>query len=722
MRIYLKHALSATVLVLLLAAPALTQVTANTLAERAKTPSNSIPLKATAAVSDCISVEAVLLPKKPTAMLFSGYVAENFAVVKTTISNHCSDQQFILHNIYFDYSDWALSGVYSAPKPCSTASSSPSEAPPATQPQGQSSGTGAKSAQQDATQQTQSVPGTARPNTASGCDPNVKSTNPGQVATVGALDVQEEVTEDSVFSKRNLVVNGLTLIGQIAGGYAFVGSTAASQGIGAYNSAFVPNFAKFWPDRRIDQEKFLLALGYRTDQTTVIAKQDHGSYYAFFPIATFLTPPLKKLFLEDPAVFLNPAETFFDPGALVQGGTPTRKADEAANLRSVLLKLAGTIEPDVTWNELLVHLSGKCDDEKDCQVCMGKDAACPQYVLAEKNLFDKASLNAARIVVRGVMTIEVNSIPPTIDEVKFDNEDEGQTLWEVSPAKADANAAPATAQPAATRNTQAMAAKQGGGAGGGTSTASSTSVRTGIITGKFLSGGTPEIVAISVPGVENATQTDYVASNSLKAVSEKSSDTSMPFSLTLGNKTMPSGTKLTFQVSRTAPTTNADQTTGSATSSTKLVSNKYVYTVAYGSNSTGPVISGITIQSSGAEVWQTIGKVDGTLHGTNLAGGSISIASIEVNGTTAPTSDYIASIAEVPKTSNATSLDFQLSLAKAIPVGTKISFVVLTKQDSTSSASQPYAYVVPGSQPTAQASGPRKSKASTKKAASSQSH
>jgi hypothetical protein len=54
-------------------------------------------------------------------MLFGGFVAYNYAVVKTTLSNHCFDRQFILHDIYFDYRGWALSGVYASLNPGNSA-------------------------------------------------------------------------------------------------------------------------------------------------------------------------------------------------------------------------------------------------------------------------------------------------------------------------------------------------------------------------------------------------------------------------------------------------------------------------------------------------------------------------------------------------------------------------------------------------------------------------
>lgn len=720
MRTCLKNLTVAAALIALCAASASAQVTSTTLAQRSQTPVGSIPL-ATATVADCISVEAVLLPKKPTAMLFSGYVSDNFAVVKTTISNHCSNQQFILHNIFFDYSDWALSGVYFIPKPCTASSTQPSA-------ELSQSATRSTSNKPDTTQNLAS-PSPSTPTPASGnspspqspCDTGVKSNSPGQVATVGALDVQEEVTQDSVFSKRNLVVNGLTLIGQVAGGYAFVGSTAAAQGIGAFNSAFVPNLAKFWPDRRLDQEKFLLALGYRTDQTTVVAKQDHGSYYAFFPISTFLTPSLKKLFLDEPAVFLNPAEAAFD-----SIGHQSRKTEESAGIRNLLLDMAQKIEPGVDWITLLTHLSAQCEQDK-CPVC-NSDPTCAEHILAEKTLFSKASLNSARIVVRGVMTIEVNSIPPTIDEVKFDNEQEGASLWKVSSVPAASVSAPADgAKQTATNQPQTTKGQQGGSTAPATSngtTSDSIGVRTGVITGKFLSGGTPTIVAISVPGVENATQSDYIASGTLKAVPDHSSDSSLPFTLTLGKTQMPSGTKLTFQVSRTSPNVDSSSAQSPAGTSTTLTSNKYVYTVNYESSSSiTPTISGISVQTSGTGTgWQTVGKLSGTVKGTNLTGGTVSVSSLEVNGTASAVADYLTRIAEVPKTSSATALDFQLTVVKALPAGSKISFVVSTAQGGNSLASQPFTYLVPSTKPTSQGSVSKPPKGATRKGSSVPGH
>ena len=303
---WLKSALS----LALLLAPWPGRAASKKLGDQAQTPSNTIPINATSTVNSCITVEAVLLPRKPAATMFGGYVADSYAVVKTTLSNRCPDQQFILHDIYFDYREWALSGVYAdlnqSPTQCGTpgkkTEATPSGGAQGATPSGQPGPADSSVSTEGSIADTPTQANTAP---CSLSDTNTTGSRAGQVATVGALDIQDQLTEDSVFSRRNLVVNGLTLVGAVAGGYAFVGSMAAAQGIGAFNSVFIPGLSKFWPDRSLDQEKFLLSLGYRTDQTTAIAKQGHGSYYVFFPLSTFLTPDLKKLFLERPGSFFK---------------------------------------------------------------------------------------------------------------------------------------------------------------------------------------------------------------------------------------------------------------------------------------------------------------------------------------------------------------------------------------------------------------------------------
>jgi len=662
---------------------------------------NTIPLNATSTVGDCLTVEAVLLPYRPAAMLFSGYVAKNFAVVKTTISNHCDNRQFILHNIYFDYSDWALSGYFPLKSLCPCGEAKLADGDSSTPQSGNDGHSSATSADCSATKATNPSSTTCNDLCPSSleADDYTKSSKPGQVATVGALDVQNEVTEDSIFSPRNLVINGLTLVGQVAQGYAFVGSAGAAMGIGAYNAAFVQNLAKFWPDRRLDQEKFLLSLGYRTDQSTAIAKDDHGSYYAFFPLATFLKPSLIKLFLDDPAVFINPAEALMPIG---------KDSTDTKSLTDFLLKIVRAIpnNSSIDENTLLIDLASQCPGDK----CLYKDPDKVVRVVAEKYLFGHASLNSVKIVARGVMTIPVDSVPPTIDTVKFDNEDSAST-WTVTPAASATPAAGGGAQHTATtpgvKDAAHASAKPSasGGAKSGESadgaqpsaqTAASENHLTGEITGKFLTGGTPAITALTVPDAKSPLGTDYYIDKSLAVVTNKSSDSSEAFTLILAH-TLPSGSKLTFQVSRKSSNSTANTSSESSTAgtSTQLTSNKFVYTVAYGSASASPTLTKVTVENdSKTDVWQTPGKLSGTATGADLTDGTVAVSSLEIAGKTATVADYIGALAEVPKTSTATSLDFQLTLLKAVPDNSKVTFVVSTKQADTVLKSQPVDYTV----------------------------
>ncbi len=618
-----------------------------------KTPVGSIPL-ATATVSSCIRVEAVLLPRDPAAKLFSGYVAQNYAVVKTTISNSCDNQQFILHDIYFDYSDWALSGVYKKPP-------APASCPAQV--------TGAKTEACTGkgctdTTQPKTGPCVDTPAPTSSDDSLTQGTKPGQVATVGALDLQDQVTEDSIFSKRNLVVNGLTLVGQVAGGYAFVGAAAAAKGIGAYNSAFVPNLGKFWPDRRLDQEQFLLKLGYRTDQSTAIAKDDHGSYYAFFPLATFLTPHLKKLFLEDSAVFLNPAEAWIEPGALdndpnadVKG---RHKKDDLEALRGFIWKLAQAIpgdEPKLTPERLFVELSSACSQDS-CPICPPEQKACPGHVLAEKTLFAKASLNSVKIVVRGVMTVDLDDIPPIINTVSCDGEKSGASYWTVSDAPEGAGGdKPAT---------------DGKAPSPGADPAAKATVKTlsCTATGKYLSNATINATQIDIPNVAKPNINDYLDKSSTKTDSSHSSDTSLAFSIGL-IKTLPTGAELTFQASRATP----NSATGT---SIQVTSSNYVYKVTYDAPPGDPSITNVAMDNDATiAVWQTPAKLGGTITGTNLAGGTVTVSSLKIAKASAKVADYIGAIDTT--SSDAGKIEFKLQLLKAVPVGSTVSFVVSTK-------------------------------------------
>ena len=724
----------------------------------AENSSNTVKLTAKATVDGCINVEAVLLAKKPAAMLFGGFVAENYAVVKTTVSNRCDDEQFILHDIYFDYRHWALSGVY----PELPTTLCPNDADPTgkNQPAAQAGSQSKKDSEQhsgappaarggnnsapgndkEATPSVTATPGSTDSTPTSG-DHTSMGTCPGQVATVGATDVQDQDTEDAVFSPRNKVVKAITLIGQVAEGYAFIWGGDAAKGIGAYNSAFVENVTKLWPDRRIDQEKNILSLGYRTDRSTAIAKDDHGSYYAFFPLKVFLSPTLSELFLNNPAVFMNPAEALFEYSFKDHqlSRSVKKQQEQTVPLTELLLRLTDGIrtkfpeatnpargtsdaQPDQSSNSkaikqddpniakitaLLTDLGSPCPRDP-CP--FGQKSSDFQRILAEKYLLQRASLNSVQIVVRGVMTVSLDAVPPTIDSVAFDNEKDGASLWSVEPeatpaggsaaggkdAKAAAQAGVKSAtgkdQPAASPATPVAPPSEQATA------AYKAKTLTGTISGKFLANGTPSVESVTVPTDPKAEKAQYIGT--VQGDAAKSSDSTLPFSMQL-LKSLPNGSKLTIMVTRDAPISGTDSESSSPGTGKQVTSNQYVYTVAFDTSktatTTAPHINDIVMDNeTKIAVWQNTGKDpivrSGKVTGTDLADGTVKVADFEVGGKTTDYKSYIETI--TTRSSTATELDFNLELLKTVPDGSRLTLTVEKKSGSNTETSNSFNYPV----------------------------
>lgn len=148
----------------------------------------SNPIGGVSTVKEKIIVEAGLLTPASASQLFGGWVAEHFLVVQVTVGNQSRDQQFVLHDIFLDYSNWKLSGIYG-------------------------------DAASDPLKSTRPLPDYQSP------------TRRGQISSIGALEMQDALKQNSVFSRRNFIVNGLVLIGTSAGGFAFLGPSGFTQGV-----------------------------------------------------------------------------------------------------------------------------------------------------------------------------------------------------------------------------------------------------------------------------------------------------------------------------------------------------------------------------------------------------------------------------------------------------------------------------------------------------------
>ena len=163
---------------------------------------------------------------------------------------------------------------------------------------------------------------------------------------------------------------------------------------------------------------------------------------------------------------------------------------------------------------------------------------------------------------------------------------------------------------------------------------------------------------------------------------------------------LPTGSKLSFVVSRNVGSTGDSDGRSDGSGSKKLSSAKVDYTVQYD----GPQITEVAITdgATGA-TWKPGAQLTGKVTGTNLAGGTLAVKSV-LNG---EVSELPADILGEPKTTqeSASKLNFTLQLTKTqIPASSKLTFVVNIKSASGNTiGSNEYQYSVPADVPKAAA-------------------
>jgi len=542
----------------------------------------TIPMQTVITVKDNVSVEAGLLPYKPAVNLFGREVAKNYAVIQLIISNRSTEDALELHSVFFDYSEWALSGI------------------------GESS--------------------TREPV----LNPWNAGTRAGEIASIESRSIRTEMLNAAPFSVRNLVVNGLVLVGTAAGGYTFLMTTDFAKGVAAFNNPFSPAVGKFWPDQGPGQRDFVSDNGFQTNK--VIPKQSSDVIYAFFPIDRFLTPGLKALFLKSPAAFFNPAEMYFD-ASNAKLFEPFKKA--------VSLTLGGSLTPD----QVVQALASPCHLSLETKSAPAKQEGCEKELdatttLKVKSFMENLSLNSTHILISGIMTENVDTIPAFISGVTIDPKARPEEFWVVKPApaaKAGEKPAPAPALNAA-------------------------------IDGKYLTNGTPTITDIAPPpaaagkAAASAKLSDYLDASSIKVVSDGSSDTKLNFSFEL-KESIPPGSTLTFMVSK-------KDASGKATDSMK-----FPYKVTYTAATSAEMKITAVEASDGTEtdVLTKPGKgLKGTVTGTGLKGASLTLGKVMDAGK--DTSSSITEVKADPGQEDDTKLTFTFNLVNKIPAGSTVSF------------------------------------------------
>ncbi len=315
-----------------------------------------------------ISVEAALIPARIVKTVFGKEIANNYAVIALTISNRSSDQSFIVHSVFIDYSHWLLSG---------------------SSPYAQQSGNQLRAWQQQ--------------------------TSPNQIDSVETRIVRGELLDRQPWSTRNWVLRALQAVGSVASGFTFATTnTSWIQGIGVYNGQFIPAAQTFWPDPTIGQMNRISDFGFQVNK--VIAKQSSDIVVAFFPIERFLTPDLKSIFISSPAAFMAPFAALTDPKVnhKLQRYIDFIFPPEQKQLDNLKAHLS----------EVISEGCKKFDPSNPAAAPGSLELACQTA-----ELVNRLSLNVVRVTVGGTMTVDVNKVSPQITEVVIDQDKDGSAKW-----------------------------------------------------------------------------------------------------------------------------------------------------------------------------------------------------------------------------------------------------------------------------------------------------
>ncbi|HTC32752.1 MAG TPA: hypothetical protein VK724_05245 [Bryobacteraceae bacterium] len=425
-------------------------------------------------VKNNVSVQAVMLPFDVCKAIFGAEIAQRYTAIEVIVSNRTPDAALIVQSIYIDYSEWGLAG-----------------------------GLGAKH-----------------------YIDNVQNyeagTEKGHIASVEARLVRGDLLDAAVWSKRNLTIRALQLAGTLAAGYEFsIKERGIIKGIGAFNGQVVPGAETFWPDSSIAQANRISDFGFQVNK--VVAKQSAELIVAFYPMSRFLTPGLQEVFRRAPALLFTPTSLAFDkqafellkkyaPDVLSDNAPVDQSHDQGTNKDKVecksdrqclqeYLKKAGPEAERAVLNAQKAALDPKqaALDADEAQKKCAADRGC--MINAFLNTF---SLNHVRVVVGGIMTVDIATIPPSIESIVVDG-----------------------------GNTAATWAAAGD--------------KTATITGKYLTGAKVNILDADKYGITN-----------VATVATGSTDTTLKFKFTA--KPLPVDTLLTITVTKETKVDGQDKT------------------------------------------------------------------------------------------------------------------------------------------------------------------
>ncbi len=364
-------------------------------------------LKVESNVRDNVGVTAVMLTQKAVQRIFGKEIAKTYAVVQLTVSNRSPDMAFVIHSAYIDTSQWALGG-------------------------GTRGFNGGES----------------------GPDPETyrAGSKPNRVASAEARIARGELLDAQQWSARNWTVRLLTVAGSLASGYTFAfHEKGIARGIAAFNGSFVPGVAFAWPDGTVAQLNRISDFGYQTNK--VIGKDAGDIMVCFFPIDMFLSAPFKDTFLKSPGLFNSPYQILFtDANQDIRDLFDIPKGDELVKLRKLHAcyskmfeiplqrprKQKGGQKPPGTPDEP-EPLSGvsKLFYEAQDEItkgCWEKLKKSPKELIT-LDYIGRFGLQNIGVYVDGIMTVNINTVPASIDDLTFTGDATKPDFWTVAGEK-----------------------------------------------------------------------------------------------------------------------------------------------------------------------------------------------------------------------------------------------------------------------------------------------
>jgi hypothetical protein len=232
--------------------------------------------------------------------------------------------------------------------------------------------------------------------------PNETATKKSQVASVESRLVRGELLDAQQWTARNWTMRILTALGSVAVGFAFPFSTDVNKGFSAFNGVVIPAAQNLWPDGTIPQVNRISDVGFQTNK--VIGPKHADVVVAFFPVNRFLTKGFQKEFLRNTAAWFVPKEMVADPKTVKEfemfAGPLARQIDTKltpANFQGAML------------NAMLARCKG-VDRNKGDE---------PAHQCRLQDLLDGVSLNRIHVVLHGIMTVDEQTIPASIQSVEF---------------------------------------------------------------------------------------------------------------------------------------------------------------------------------------------------------------------------------------------------------------------------------------------------------------